>query len=809
MSLFTRTTAQVDELEKLLTTLETDKSSPLPERKNTSDKLRALLTDVQPAVDKFVAKADAGERDPSTRIYGAGMVTKIRALATRLSSLSERSSPLTDAVDADFEVAERKREEEEAEQRARDAAAATEAARLQAEREEAERVEAKRKAEAAEREAAQKREEDAARKRAAEEAERKRAEEKRLAEERARKEAEEKSTADAKAKQETDAKQKAEAEAAAAREASDSAGVKLTIKTTRGKTFTLEGVPATTTVDDLKARIETVHSVPKAAQRLIFQGRLLADAKTIDTYKISDGSAIHLVENAAAVAAAKAAKASSSATKPLVPPGTVCHLERGRDELDAIVSNCGSSRLVVVDWSAAWCGPCRAIAPVFERLSKHFSDVTFVTVDTEASPANAQLAAEKSISGYPTFHYMIAGRVVHEFSGANASAIEAGIKRCRPMVTAPSASTPAGGPAASSRVLTGGLLAALTKLKQNTSMEEFVRAVQTMITLVQNVIRDPTLERFRKVRMGNTLFNSRVGSKQGGVDCMQAFGFRRTTENGEDFLVMDPQDAVNPELVRVSAQLQSAVQEASRLMGNSSAGGASGMDMGVGGGAPTGMGAGGAPGGAATDAAGLASMLGAMGGMGGAGTGGAGMGPSMGETMAQLLQDPEFMRIAQELQSDPNAISVMMQARTAMDTGDMATMQRLQNDPTLSRLRNALSANPAFMNAMMRQMAEGGFNMPGMGGMGGMGGFPGMGGMGGMGGAPPAATGAPTGTNPTGTAPAQPPAPAPPQYPGAPSTAEEEERLLQEAIRLSMQDQASNQTPNEPKGSDKPDGEQN
>ena len=55
--------------------------------------------------------------------------------------------------------------------------------------------------------------------------------------------------------------------------------------------------------------------------------------------------------------------------------------------------------ITLVDFWAAWCGPCRQFGPIFERVSAKHADLTFGKVDTEAQQA---LAAAFQISSIPT-----------------------------------------------------------------------------------------------------------------------------------------------------------------------------------------------------------------------------------------------------------------------------------------------------------------------------------------------------------------------------------------------------------------------
>lgn len=55
--------------------------------------------------------------------------------------------------------------------------------------------------------------------------------------------------------------------------------------------------------------------------------------------------------------------------------------------------------IVLIDFWAAWCGPCRQFAPVYEQVSEVNPDVTFAKVDTEAEP---ELAGRYGITSIPT-----------------------------------------------------------------------------------------------------------------------------------------------------------------------------------------------------------------------------------------------------------------------------------------------------------------------------------------------------------------------------------------------------------------------
>jgi thioredoxin reductase (NADPH) len=71
--------------------------------------------------------------------------------------------------------------------------------------------------------------------------------------------------------------------------------------------------------------------------------------------------------------------------------------------------------IVLVDFWASWCGPCRAFAPTFTKSSEQHPDIVFGKVDTEAQE---ELAAAAEIRAIPTLMAFKKGHLVFNQAGA-------------------------------------------------------------------------------------------------------------------------------------------------------------------------------------------------------------------------------------------------------------------------------------------------------------------------------------------------------------------------------------------------------
>jgi thioredoxin 1 len=75
--------------------------------------------------------------------------------------------------------------------------------------------------------------------------------------------------------------------------------------------------------------------------------------------------------------------------------------------------------ITVKRFTAAWCGPCKQLAPVIEQLQREMSSVSFETIDVDASP---DLAMKYEVRSIPTLVFEKGGQEVKRTLGAQTKA---------------------------------------------------------------------------------------------------------------------------------------------------------------------------------------------------------------------------------------------------------------------------------------------------------------------------------------------------------------------------------------------------
>eukprot|EP01127_Copromyxa_protea_P007191 TRINITY_DN17105_c0_g1_i1.p1 TRINITY_DN17105_c0_g1~~TRINITY_DN17105_c0_g1_i1.p1 ORF type:complete len:284 (+),score=67.68 TRINITY_DN17105_c0_g1_i1:150-1001(+) len=81
---------------------------------------------------------------------------------------------------------------------------------------------------------------------------------------------------------------------------------------------------------------------------------------------------------------------------------------------------------VVVQFTAQWCGPCKAIGPVYESLSKQYSTGVFLKVDIDKCKHVSQSLGIRSI---PTFHFYLGDTLVYTLKGADKTKLQESVKK--------------------------------------------------------------------------------------------------------------------------------------------------------------------------------------------------------------------------------------------------------------------------------------------------------------------------------------------------------------------------------------------
>ncbi len=90
-------------------------------------------------------------------------------------------------------------------------------------------------------------------------------------------------------------------------------------------------------------------------------------------------------------------------------------------EYQNLISLLEDNQIVMLHFTATWCGPCQRIKPHIEQLSAQYPNITICSIDVDQSPDLSQLF---KIESMPTFKFIRNNQVVFEFTGANSQQLQ-------------------------------------------------------------------------------------------------------------------------------------------------------------------------------------------------------------------------------------------------------------------------------------------------------------------------------------------------------------------------------------------------
>ncbi|CAB3982567.1 thioredoxin 1 [Paramuricea clavata] len=172
-----------------------------------------------------------------------------------------------------------------------------------------------------------------------------------------------------------------------------------------------------------------------------------------------------------------------------------------------------SNKLVIVDFTASWCGPCKRIAPVFEQLSNQFTAAAFLKVDVDICKVTA---ASHGIRAMPTFLFFIHGQKVDEMKGADPASLQQKIQQWALQSNQSSVD--------SAKVATGRQLDCFRELLENPP-DTFDSTSQLLLRIATNIIQEPNEPKYRTLKLSTNTFQNKLLPVKGAVECLFAMGF--------------------------------------------------------------------------------------------------------------------------------------------------------------------------------------------------------------------------------------------------------------------------------------------
>ncbi|KAL5203208.1 hypothetical protein ABZP36_014160 [Zizania latifolia] len=98
------------------------------------------------------------------------------------------------------------------------------------------------------------------------------------------------------------------------------------------------------------------------------------------------------------------------------------HVITSKEDWDQKIEEANKDgKIVVANFSASWCGPCRVIAPAYAEMSKTYPQLMFLTIDVDDL---MDFSSSWDIRATPTFFFIKNGKQVDKLVGANKPELE-------------------------------------------------------------------------------------------------------------------------------------------------------------------------------------------------------------------------------------------------------------------------------------------------------------------------------------------------------------------------------------------------
>ncbi|XP_066934387.1 peptide-N(4)-(N-acetyl-beta-glucosaminyl)asparagine amidase-like [Clytia hemisphaerica] len=177
------------------------------------------------------------------------------------------------------------------------------------------------------------------------------------------------------------------------------------------------------------------------------------------------------------------------------------------------LSQTPSEQLVVVDFYAEWCGPCKYVAPILAELSLKYKNVKFLKVDVDKCQATS---VANGIEAMPTFLFFKNNTKIDSLRGADTKRLEQIIvTHMGKYITEPDPV----------RVATGRSYQCFEDLSKN-EPSVFKETGGIILRYANNILRDPENMKYRQIRLENKIIMEKVLPTNGAFDTFFTMGFQ-------------------------------------------------------------------------------------------------------------------------------------------------------------------------------------------------------------------------------------------------------------------------------------------